>query len=339
MTPQQPSTAPTLPDRLAGMMWAPLVSDAYCLGSHWIYGAEDFSKAFPEGAKGFDAPAPGHYHEAKSPGDMTHYGDAGLVLLESVAAAGELDPRHYGERFAALMEDDAYNGYRDHATKDTLANARRFKEAHPDRPFDWQQGADDDQNVTTSRLAPVVARHAHGPDLIDRVERAVRVCQNNDRAVAYACLHALMLQDVLAGVTLREALATQHDRLDRRTAFGAELAGSIDQVLASLGEATGPVAERFGLSCPLVKALPAALHIALTHEQDLPAAIHASAEARGDNASRNGLIGAWLGAMHGLDAVPEAWRKRMNAGERIAKAVDAVIQARAVRRTAEPVLH
>jgi len=193
---------------MRGAIWGQFVGVAACLGVHWIYDLADLAQRYPAGIEGFEAPASGHYHSGKASGDQTHYGDAALLLLESIAALGCFDPVDFGTRFVTLMDSLQYSGYRDHATKETLANYRSFRQAHPGERFCFQRGADDDQNATATRLAPVVATHYQDESLLEIVTAATRVCQDNERAVAYMRCHALILRGLFDGKDLPAAFDT-----------------------------------------------------------------------------------------------------------------------------------
>src|SRR3954452_11229962 len=107
-----PYAEPTLAERMRGAIWGQLVGDAFCLGSHWIYNLTELETAFPGGVHGFEAPREGHYHFGKKPGEQTHYGDAALVMLESVAELGHFDPVDFLRRFEVRF-GPSYTGYRD----------------------------------------------------------------------------------------------------------------------------------------------------------------------------------------------------------------------------------
>ena len=198
-------------DRVQGAIWGQLVGDAYCLGTHWIYDLDELKQTFPDGVHGFEVPAADHYHAGKVPGDFTHYGDAALLLLKSVAEREQVDAPDFGQRFVLRFGAADYHGYLDHSMKETLANAAVFAREHPGETFDFRQGGDDDQLATVSRLAPVVAlaalRGTGRAELMRQVEAITRVTQNNDRAVAYAQAAALVLAALLAGQTVPAALA------------------------------------------------------------------------------------------------------------------------------------
>src|ERR1700733_7921683 len=85
-------------DRCRGAIWGQIVGDAPALGTHWIYDLDAMRALYPELA-GFEEPREGHYHFGKKPGDLTHYGEAALVMAESAAALGGVDQFHFGARF------------------------------------------------------------------------------------------------------------------------------------------------------------------------------------------------------------------------------------------------
>ena len=60
-------------------------------------------------------------------------------------------------------------------------------------------GSDDAQADAIAKSVPVVCVYAGRPDLLDRVETAVRLTQNSDRAVEYAKVAALFLEKCILG--------------------------------------------------------------------------------------------------------------------------------------------
>jgi ADP-ribosylglycohydrolase len=273
---------------------------------------------------GFEAPAAGHYHYGKQPGDLTHYGDAALLLLRSVAERGGFDPVDFGGRFVALFGSDTYRGYRDHATKDTLESYAAFMAGKPGAAYHFQGGGNDDQPATVTRLAPVVVAHWRDNDLPQIVASVTRVSQANDRALAYARGYALILQALFAGNGMATALSAT-ERALAGTAGETEVSEAIaaggNAVALTVREAT----LKFGQACPLAHSFPAAVQCALKYEHDLARAILATANAGGDNAGRAAMIGAWLGAVNGVAGIPPAWRKRLNRQEEIHALVERIV--------------
>jgi ADP-ribosylglycohydrolase len=319
--------APTAANRMRGAIWGQLVGDAFCLGSHWIYNLTELESTFPHGVHGFEAPHEGHYHFGKQPGEQTHYGDAALLMLESVAARGHFEERDFLDRFAQKFGDPNYSGYRDKATRGTLENLAVSRAEQPNAPVDAQNGADDDQLATASRLAPVVVAHFRDANLLEVVARATRVCQNNERAVIYMKANAMILRDLLAGRDLHSTLHRTEEAiasLDPRR--GAEVRRKIAAAMnASLKDVVDVVVDEFGQSCPLASSFPSSVHCAVKHSESFEDAMVANARAGGDNAGRAGMLGAWLGATLGIHAIPEDWRHQLAAHDRIAAAVEKLV--------------
>ena len=154
--------------------------------------------------------------------------------------------------------------------------------------------------------------------LLATVANVTRVTQNNARAVIYAQANALMLAALLKGRDLHAALqhaeqatahhGSEHAAVVRRNFLAAAVA------MRQRGEAATLA---FGQSCPLPHSFPSSVHCLVKHSRSFNDAMIANAGAGGDNAGRASMIGAWLGAALGLEAIPAAWRERLSAHDRI----------------------
>lgn len=315
----------TIESRLRGALWGQLVGDAAALGTHWVYNLEDLKAAHPEGIHGFETPPKGHYHANKKPGAQTHYGDGALVALESLAATGRLDVTDFGRRWEEAFAPDRYTGYRDHATRGTFENLATFREKHPDATPAYQQGADDDQLISASAVAPVVVAHRDDPEVLDAVARFTRVRQHNDRAVAYLRAEARILLELLAGRDVHSALHRVEEWLAKEGDLGLEVRRKIGDAFARLGKTVTAATEELGQSCPLICSFPSSVHALLKAGDRFDEAIRNVLAAGGDNAGRAAIVGMWLGAHLGVDAIPEAWRNRLEARERIETAVETLV--------------
>jgi ADP-ribosyl-[dinitrogen reductase] hydrolase len=326
MKPTKENVVPELSDRCKGAIWGQFVGDAVCLGSHWIYDLNELGRSFPGGVTGFEPPAKGHYHEGKHPGDFTHYGDAALLMLQSVADLGLFSPQDFGLRFVTLFSSQDYQGYRDHATKGTLENYQPFAAKYPNNPYHFQGGADDDQPATATRLAPVVVAHYRDSDLLRFVVSATQVCQNNSRAVVYMKCHALIIKALLSGDSLENAFKTGVRAVANEPEIGKEISAAAEAVFSQLSLEVRDVTLGFGQSCPLKSSFPAAMHAALKYQDDPQRAILESANAGGDNAARGAMIGTWLGALHGVDGIPAKWREKVSAKSEIDRCIDRIVK-------------
>ena len=316
----------TQEDRLRGAIWGQFVGDAAALGTHWIYDLEKMAKLYPEGVNGFEAPLPGHYHYGKKPGDQTHYGDGALVLLESIAKEGQFDPKAFGRSFVERFQPKSYSGYLDKATRGTLENYAKFLEKNRELEFDFQQGADDEELAAGSRLASLVARYWNDRSLLERVEQATRVCQNNATAIAYMKFNALLLAELFRGRDVHTALHGVEDQiLEVAPELGQEIRRKSRQALEETLNEVVEATQLFGQSCPLPHSFPSSIHALLKHTDDFETAVLATLRAGGGSAARAAMLGAWLGARRGLGGIPKAWRSRLTNGERISVATEKIV--------------
>jgi ADP-ribosyl-[dinitrogen reductase] hydrolase len=313
-------------DRLRGAIWGQFAGDAASLGTHWIYDLAEQKTLYPEGVHGFEAPRQGHYHFGKNPGDQTHYGDGALVFLESLAGEGRFNPRAFGRKFIEFFRPSVYSGYIDKATKSTVDNFDQFARTNPVDKFDFQQGADDDQLATASRLAALIVRYKNDPNLLELVQQTTRVCQNNDATVAYMRFNALLLSQLLDGVDVQPALAHAEDAIVRiEPEFGQEIRMQVEKAKELAAKEVTDATLEFGQACPLPQSFPSSVHALLKHPDNFEAAILAVLRAGGDSAGRAAMVGAWLGAHLGLNAIPKSWRLRLTHANPIAAAIDKIL--------------
>jgi ADP-ribosylglycohydrolase len=315
----------TYEDRVRGALWGGLVGDAFCLGSHWIYSPNELMSKYPTGIDGFDEPVAGHYHYGKKSGDFTHYGDVALLMLASIAHCGKLQVSDFGTRFVKRLIIDDYSGYRDHAIKGTITNYLNHQKTSPNEPFDFQQGADDDQPLTISHIAPVVVAHMNTVDLLETVASATRICQNNSRAVTFTQAGALILNSLLNGNSPETAVIETRKKVGTTDKFINEVNKRMKIACAAHMLPPTEATMLFGQSCPLYSSFTAALHTTLACSNNFTQAIRATAEAGGDNAGRAAMVGAWLGAHLGIQAIPEAWRTKLSYHGEVAAHVEKIV--------------
>lgn len=312
-------------DRMRGMVWGQFLGDAAALGSHWIYNLTELKEKFPAGIEGFESPGPGHYHWGKTAGDLTHYGDAALILLESLAETGGFEPAAYGSRFLEMMAPGKYHGYLDSATRGTYENFLNFEGSDSSKThvYSHQNGADDDQLATASSLAPLLVWHHGDADLSGKVEMLTRVRQNNDRAVAYMQVHARLLGELLDGRDFHTAFHRLEEEAARHPQFGAEFSRKFSAAIENKHKSFEEATLVLGQSCPLISSFPSALVAALKESENFETAILGVLRGGGDNAGRAALVGAWVGAIVGESGLPAQWLAKLNAREKIAAALDA----------------
>ncbi len=308
------------------MIWGQFVGDAAALGSHWLYSDEALAAAFPEGVRGFETPPSGHYHAGKQPGDQTHYGDASLVLLASVAEVGVFDLEDFAQRwFSCLTPRANYRGYFDPASRATVENRRRWLEDHPGEAFDYQQGADDDQMTSITGVAAIVGAHLRDPGLLGVCDRYTRFRQNNARALGYVRVHAELLRELVDGRDVHSALHRALERAERECDVGPELRQRVEDVLALQHRSVREAALDLGQSSPLYHSFACALHGFLRQPSDFGACIVETLQAGGEGAGRAALLGSWLGAHLGVRAIPKEWRDRLTYRKMVGECADRIV--------------
>ncbi len=176
------------------------------------------------------------------------------------------------------------------------------------------------------RLAGLAVRYRRDPNLPATIESLTRVCQNNPRAIGYMKFHGLLLVELFLGRDVHDALENAMVRVGPLAPdLSAELRQQTQKVLAETGKEVTEATLEFGQACPLPQSFPSALHAFLKHSNDFETAILATLRAGGDNAGRGAILGSWLGAYLGVDAIPREWRARLTAAPRIFAALDKIL--------------
>lgn len=309
----------TRENRIKGAVYGQLIGDAATLGTHWIYDTSELLAQFGGDIAGFETPAAGHYHAGKQSGEQTHYGDAAIVLIDSISANnGVFDANTFGVKFHTLFGSNTYTGYRDHSTKDTIANIENFVSKNPNAAIPYEElGSSDDQMASVTAIAAVIASSSNNSEALANVESFTRVRQNNAKAVAYTKTLTLILLELLDAQSPSNAVSQALGQLDLSNTFENEAKQRIELALTKLAESNLAATASLGQSCPLEGSLPAAIHSFLKHEGNFRTAILETIKAGGDNAGRASIIGALVGASQGYDAIPRDWLAKLNVEKKL----------------------
>ena len=307
------------------MVLGQFLGDAASLGVHWIYNTQEIECLHPEGLQGFEVPAEGHYHAGKLAGDPTHYGDAAWVLLEALAGETTFNVATFGKAFVEKMDPGkGYSGYFDSASRGTLENFRNHLEVS-NEPYDFQEGADDDQLATISVLAVLIAFYVARNDglpedrktLLEQVKILTHVRQNNERAVAYCQAHTRLLLELLGGRDIHSAFHHVEEQLDTGDKLDREIRRKCREAFQLKHKGTVDATDFLGQSCPLICSFPSSVQATAKHNEDFQTAIIETAKAGGDNAGRAAMIGSWIGARIGAEELPKEWINKLNRSSKI----------------------
>lgn len=344
--------SPLVKQRVVAALRGAFIGDASSMGTHWIYDPAEMAKAvtsltepeFREPAKPSFYSAeefPGHYES----GMLSPYGEQLLFVTEYVASTDEKTFGGESMSESMLQWATTFGGRPDGATKAFIKNMNK-----EDKSGKWLNcGADDHEAHIYMKIVPVVARYAGSPDLVDKLTQAIRVHQNNDVAVAFGVTAGRLLEAIILGAPLEEALETVQRNVDQDLvsqevkddvlkAFGrGKRAGkdeshkTLDEVLLEVShEVMGedkkdsPFYNLAARSCALPGSFIAPIAIFYkylsTASTAFSPALRENILASGDTCSRAVFIGAILGAAgvgsdddaKWQDSIPSDWNAKLN---------------------------
>ncbi|XP_056290411.1 crystallin J1B-like isoform X2 [Pseudoliparis swirei] len=294
----------TLADRAIGAIVGAAVADAAAQPMHWIYNADRLKEVLSD-----LEPCPEFRPQSANPfyrratGEQTCYGDQAYVLLESLSQCGDVNVEDLTKRMYKffgpgtvydLPLNDPYRKkggpkpilpidgpWRNSSLKAFIRNVDAGKE---------ETGCDVDcQMDGVTKLAPLVALYAGRPEMLEKVEKVVRVTQNNDICVAGTLAAARFLEHFILNGSDPNAL---------------------EAVLAQLNDPKRQNPQKLDRAVIVLPgAFQGALHGVLTLKQ-LDEAVRDTMRCGGCTSSRASFIGACFGAQTGLQGVPESWRER-----------------------------
>ncbi len=286
------------------------VADSLALGAHWIYDTDRIDREIGRVDR-LMAPPAGSFHSTKTLGQFTHYGDQMLVLLESLDEENGFDLNGFNRKWQALF--DAYDGYVDHATKETL---RRLQDGSP---VD-QAGSTSSDLSGASRTAAMVYHCGNDAIGFSNAARAqASMTHNHPSVTESAAFFADVISGVLKGQRPTTAIqAVLSERFDREP-----FTGWVGRGLQSAEENTRQAIRSFGQMCDAEAGFPGVVHLVAKYEDRFEVGLVENTMAGGDSSARGILFGAVVGAHLGMSAIPNHWLSELEAKERIRSLISA----------------
>jgi len=285
-------------DNYRAMVLASFAGDALALGPHWIYDTDKLNAQFGR-VEDYLSPSPDSFHSGKADGQFTHYGDQVLLLLKTLDEGTTFDLEKFGENWRRFME--GYDGYKDKATKETLANFEADRDA-------FNSGSASTDLGGPARIAPLLY---HFPSHLDLLQSYVReqtaMTHNSQTALLAADFLCRLCWDVLHGTRPKEAVA----RVLEEGVDDITLEMRIRNALESGSHSTPAVIKESGQACSAEQALPGVVHLITAYEDNLEEALIENVMAGGDSAARGLATGMILGAHLGMEAIPRRWLREM----------------------------
>jgi ADP-ribosylglycohydrolase len=282
------------------IVFASLAADALALGAHWIYDTGQIDAQVGR-VDTLRAPLPTSFHKTKTRGDLTHYGDQTLVLLNALAESGGFSVDVFARMWRDLFAAD-YNGYRDHATKETL---KQFEAGRPLADI----GSSSSDLGGAARIAPLVYFYQNNMDaMLAAVRQQTAMTHRNadviDSAVFFAQVTAAVLRGKEPTVALQDVARLSFDRPPFKQ--------WISEGLGSHGRDTRAAIGQFGQACDVSAGFPGVVHLIAKYQDNPRDGLVENVMAGGDSAARGLLAGMVFGAYSGIDAVAHEWVSDLN---------------------------
>ena len=303
------------------------VADAASLGTHWIYDPKEMLKSVPsaEEPEFKDPPTPSFYSAEEFPGHydvagkLSPYGEQLLFVTEYLANLDKSLKTLNGEDMSQAFDSflNSYTGRPDHAMKDFQEN-RKASKKFPD------SGAKDNQAHCFVKALPVTCMFLGQSNLLDEVETAIRVHQNDDMAVEFGQASAKVLQHVMMGNSLSSALellvANDGDvkkNVERAKSYSGKAESSLEALLLDVSheimkdKPDSPFYDLAGRSCALPGSFLVPAYLFSQPEQlSYESALRQNILGSGDTCGRC----IWLGSVMSVvnNGVPESWLSNMH---------------------------
>ena len=296
----------------SAVVFTSLAADALALGAHWIYDTRQIDQQIGR-VDTLRAPLPTSFHKTKARGDLSHYGDQTLVLLQSLVQSGGFAMDVFALMWKDLFKAD-YTGYRDHATKETL---KHFETGGPLEDV----GSMSSDLAGASRMAPLVYFYQNDMEaMVASVRQQTAMTHRNPDVIDSAAYFAQVAAAVMQGQDPIDALqdVAQHgfDRppFDRWVSEG----------LRSRERDTRDAIGQFGQACDVSAGFPGVVHLIARYQENPREGLIENVMAGGDSAARGLIAGMVFGAFSGMDAIAKEWVSDLNCAGTIERCLEAL---------------
>lgn len=335
---------PSLFDRQQGCIYGLMIGDALAMPAHWYYDTAALARDYGD-ITGYVAPRNPHpdsilwrssyqplhpradilhdqaaywgqrgihYHQFLSAGENTLNLKLCMELLESLAERRRYDRSDYLSRYVAFMTTPGRHRdtYVEECHRHFFQNLGRG--LPPDRC-----GVPEKHIGGLVGVVPIAAWHAENTaaairDAMDHVG----LTHHGSLMKQGAALFARLLGDVLQGQALDHALLAAIERQD-----SLYLGHPFHQWVDLPDETV--IGAHLSSACYVQFAVPAVLHLALKYANRPAAGLLANVRLGGDSAHRGALLGAMLGAAHGITAFPIEWVNGLGCRDHLERILEA----------------
>ena len=241
-----------------------------------------------------------HYHQFLKAGENTLNVQICRLLVESIHQNEDYDRNDFALRYIAFMTEPGNH-------RDTY-----IEECHRHFFINYAKGLPiTDCGVEEKHIGgligmvPIICFYAKRRQIArDKALDHLALTHPGDKMATAGFLLIDTLLDVLKGTPLKTAI------IDRLASQTSPLLGH--PLLKWLNEpdefVIGP---RLSTACYVEDSVPAVFYMALKYHDNPQRALIVNTNLGGDNAGRGAVLGALLGAEHGIDGFPERWVKEL----------------------------
>jgi ADP-ribosyl-[dinitrogen reductase] hydrolase len=247
-----------------------------------------------------------HYHHGLRAGDNTLNLLCARILLRSLVVNGRHDPAGFLRDYVAFMTEPDTHGdtYAESYHRDFFANFARG--LAPDRCA----GAEGHDTASIGGLVSlplvILAAHADPGRAEAELLAQLRLTHRSRQLERYAlALGRLLLRLVSADGIDADRMRTL--ACETAAELGTPVASWVERALAGELSDLEVIGRRLSPACYIDQSFPAVLYLAARYAGDFEGALVANTNVGGDNCHRGAVLGAILGAAHGMGAIPPRW--------------------------------
>lgn len=255
-----------------------LVCDRYSLASHWVYDEKEL-KGLPIDWEELNAPQ-SLWHRGKESGDMTHYGDQTLFLIEFVKRTHLFNKEAYYDFWKEKMSE--YKGYIDGSSRQALEAI----------------GASSSDLSICGRIAPLLLCSSSKEEFLQHVADFVSITHNSPLALNASAFFA----ELLWLSQTDEDTTTLIDRLKHNY---PDLQKWIDEAIEKKDENSFETIREFGPACGIDGGFAGTIYL-LLQDKSFKELMIENAKAGGDSSAR-GMVVAMILGLSSKTELPKEW--------------------------------
>jgi ADP-ribosylglycohydrolase len=237
-----------------------------------------------------------HYHQFLAAGENTLNVKISQLLIDSLAQNGGYDRDDFLDNYIEFMTTPGNHRdtYIEECHRNFFANYALGKAPH-------KCGVDEKHIGGLVGIIPIVVRYRKQPEEArNKALEHLALTHPGQKMADAASLVIELLLSLLAGEPLKAAILAEIEK-QRTPLVGHPFVKWLD---APDDMVIGP---RFSTACYVEDSVPAVLYLALKYHDDPQNALIANTNLGGDNAARGAVLGALLGAYHGVQGFPQRW--------------------------------